>query len=971
MNKSRRTTQQKSAGSPKGSGKRRSNGVHLTELGLEKFLKSKSDYFLREISPSDEDEYLSSDRKQSRSLNKLALAIPTSPITLTRFFNRENVAYDTAWAIADTLGFTRDEFHACVEERSPGRTLVSKRSEVTSATKDGSDTEQAQPEGLLLADNSKPVASPTDAVYTEANAEIELNLLLKKRHQLYQALQEQTNTLTSSPLLGGTEPGRSRKDLFIPLKVVRREKISQHFSRPQQSTFEIPAEVDREETTALALETLLKQLLENSADSQSSGLRIAIVGDAGAGKTTFLQEFAEKIFEPPPEPEFGQLSNSIAIWVSLADLKGTLEEYLLGEWLETALKQRHIDEETEDALEDLCQRKKVWLLLDGLDEYPNSSDSVSKLLKQLKGWLSTAHVVLTCRPHLWTGGRNELNGFEVYQILDFGQPASDSSDDLIDAFLCKWWANEPESLRDFRSELNDPRNAQTHDLARNPLLLTLLCKFWQILRESLPSSKTRLLPSTKVELYRGFTETINSWKRTELTIIDFQAEELNQALAQLALQAIDEGSQFSLQEDLVKENFSSNPGLLQLAVDTGWLRRVQLVANRRIENIYTFLHPSFQEYFASLAIPDRSFFLPIDHQNKPVPDKKDPSQYDPYRAFDRRWMEVILFWLGRHERQVKAKEKTLFILSMMQFDDGCANFFDRSYLPELAYKGYQAFEAYVPGLATSNSTQENSSTVLLYDGWEHHFLTRLNEDWLSIAKKYETKLIKLLGYWMHCETCMSEPVKETELLSKFDVLMQNVKFMGHGRFIGHKFYQKNKEKVERWKNEFGEELEAIDTLDTSALVEKLQNSDRVLIRGKVIINLLERCNSSEELITELFKLNKKRPNLNFGRSIAWILAEIDIEQPIVIEAMHHLLAQYDDSLVKVAIADHYRNLTFDDSTSVEVLQLIIASSKYCYSKQCQENFVWSSFFHDIIIRCSTRLQYTQFYDAWHNPTSAL
>ncbi len=224
MNKSKRTTQQKSASSPEGSIKRPSNGVHLTELGLEKFLKAKSDYFLGEISPSDEDEYLSADKKHSRSLNKLALAIHIAPITVARFFKRENVGYDIAWAIASTLGFTRDEFHTCVEERSPGRTLVSKRSEVTSEAKDGSDTEQAQPKGLLLADDSKSVTSLNDAVYTEANSEIEFNLLLKKRHQLYQSLQEQTNRLTSSPLLGNTEPGRSRKNLFIPLQVVRREK---------------------------------------------------------------------------------------------------------------------------------------------------------------------------------------------------------------------------------------------------------------------------------------------------------------------------------------------------------------------------------------------------------------------------------------------------------------------------------------------------------------------------------------------------------------------------------------------------------------------------------------------------------------------------------------------------------------------------------------------------------------------------
>lgn len=958
MNKSRRTTQQKRTSSPKGSIKRPSKSVHLTELGLEEFLKAKSDYFLREISPSDEDEYLSADKKQNRSLNKLALAIPTSPITLKRFFARENVGYDTAWAIAKTLRVSRDKFHACVEERSLGQTLVSKRSEVTSATKDGSDTEQAQPEGLLLADNSKPVASPTDAVYTEANAEKELNLLLKKRHQLYQALQEQTNKLTSSPLLGGIEPGRIRKDLFIPLQVVRREKSPQHFSTPQQSSFETPAEGDREETTALALESLLKQLLKKSADNHSSGLRVAIVGDAGAGKTTFLQEFAEKIFEPLPGPEFSQLANSIAIWVSLADLKEPLEEHLLGEWLKTALKQRHIDQETEDALEDLYQRKKVWLMLDGLDEYSGSSDSVSKLLKQLKGWLSNAHVILSSRPHLWAGRRNELDGFEIYQILALGQPDSPSS---VDAFLHKWWANEPELLSAFRSELHDPRNAEVRDLAKNPLLLTLLCKTWEILRKP--------MPSTKAGLYKEFVEAIDSWKRPTLSATDVQPEELYSALPRLACKAINEGSHSWMQEELVKEVL--NPQLLSLATDIGWLKPMRVITERQIENAYAFIHSSFQEYFASLTVRSRDFFLPCDHQNKPVKDETKSEQYKPYRVFDPRWREVILFWLGRNPREITAAEKDQFMWSVLQFDDGCENLFDRTRIYTLTDEGRNVFDGCSLNEITSEA-KEASPTVLFYDEWDGISHVWSDEAWLHTVKKHREELTKFLGYWMHFEACSDEPSDiDSSSFADADYMVHIVQFAAHNLNPGYKLYQKVKHQVEQLKTLRREELEAIDGFEFRDLVKRLNNSKDPFIRGRVINNLINKHLINEDAIAALIKHSATSFNLNFMRSIAWILAQCSIRQTDVVKAMASLLSRCKDKLVQVAIADYLYDLMVDSSTTTELLRLIIAGSKYGYKEQGERNPACAHYFRHIIVRCSTRMSYTEFYDAWHNPTSVL
>ena len=109
--------------------------------------------------------------------------------------------------------------------------------------------------------------------------------------------------------------------------------------------------------------------------------------------------------------------------------------------------------------------------------------------------------------------------------------------------------------------------------------------------------------------------------------------------------------------------------LFKLACDVGWLNLVDRDA-RSDKEVYAFFHANFQEYFAALAIDDWDYFLPREHINKPVADKK-------YRIFEPQWKEVILLWLGRDEDDISDGEKEEFINALVGFDDGCgeANFY--------------------------------------------------------------------------------------------------------------------------------------------------------------------------------------------------------------------------------------------------------------------------------------------------------
>jgi hypothetical protein len=202
----------------------------------------------------------------------------------------------------------------------------------------------------------------------------------------------------------------------------------------------------------------------------------------------------------------------------------------------------------------------------------------------------------------------------------------------------------------------------------------LLCFSWQKLQGG--------LPETKAGLYEWFVNTFYDWKREEVEkvtgveINSSKIKELNKALGELAKAAIDsESSRFRLTEAFIKNNM--NPDLFDLADKLNWLNKVGDAAENPLETVYAFYHPSFQEYFAALAINDWRFFLPSS--------LTELKSYD-YPIFDAKWDEVILLWFGRED--IEREEKEAFISALINFDDRCGDF------SEPINRGFYSFRAY-------------------------------------------------------------------------------------------------------------------------------------------------------------------------------------------------------------------------------------------------------------------------------------
>ncbi|HBK24013.1 MAG TPA: hypothetical protein DDZ60_16405 [Planktothrix sp. UBA10369] len=87
------------------------------------------------------------------------------------------------------------------------------------------------------------------------------------------------------------------------------------------------------------------------------------------------------------------------------------------------------------------------------------------------------------------------------------------------------------------------------------------------------------------------------------------------------------------------------------------------------EKVYAFYHPTFEEYFAALAIKDWDYFLPREHNNQ----NPQPISGKNYRIFEKQWKEVFLLWLGREDIAITQKEE--FLQKLIAFQDNCDNYY--------------------------------------------------------------------------------------------------------------------------------------------------------------------------------------------------------------------------------------------------------------------------------------------------------
>ncbi len=401
-------------------------------------------------------------------------------------------------------------------------------------------------------------------------------------------------------------------ELYVPLKARQELPKGETWERGLKLAGRELREGDPEAAQALRLGEPLP-VLELLKEKDG----VVILGDPGAGKTTFLKFLALKLAHAEGA-ELG-LDGRIPILMSFAAYANALAEknVRLDDFIASDFKERVNDLPIDTLLRDALESGRALILLDGLDEVKDLSLRTT-VVERVTDFYTAHHrkgnkFVLTSRVVGYRAVRSVAEGMTECTLTDF-------DDDEIAEFILKWTtAIEKHAIGDTAVARHDAElerrelleSMQTNDgvrgLAANPLLLTIL---------ALMKRKGVTLPERRVQLYDQYVATLlSTWNRARSLSgrapgRDLDEVQTTRVLAPLALwmHEVSPGIGLVKQQDLRRKlqeiyvsRGESNPeaAAKQFLLDVR--EHAAILLERGLEE-YGFIHLTFEEYLAALAI---------------------------------------------------------------------------------------------------------------------------------------------------------------------------------------------------------------------------------------------------------------------------------------------------------------------------------------------------------------------------------
>ncbi|HZT32156.1 MAG TPA: SUMF1/EgtB/PvdO family nonheme iron enzyme [Bryobacteraceae bacterium] len=243
--------------------------------------------------------------------------------------------------------------------------------------------------------------------------------------------------------------------------------------------------------------------------------RLVIVGDPGAGKTTFLRriafELCRKQLGEAAETPLALPVAGFPLLIRIAELEEHIEKFQRAEgapanrhspaWLAHFLRacsQEHQWGLGEEFFQEKLREKTTVLLLDGLDEAPSRvrREEMARLFEAAVAAYGQCRFVVTTRPATYWG-QATLARFHEVQVEELGAEA-------VEGFLGHWsrslFPQDAAGAEKHRGELLSALRARVEirRMARNPVMLTALAVVhWN----------ERRLPEQRAEMY----ESIVTW----------------------------------------------------------------------------------------------------------------------------------------------------------------------------------------------------------------------------------------------------------------------------------------------------------------------------------------------------------------------------------------------------------------------------------------------------------------------------
>jgi NACHT domain/NACHT C-terminal Helical domain 2 len=319
-----------------------------------------------------------------------------------------------------------------------------------------------------------------------------------------------------------------------------------------------------------------------------------ILGKPGAGKTTFLKYIALQAAE--------QNIDKIPIFVSLKYWADSGAELL------PFITERFDICDFPDAqpfVEELLKSGNAIVLFDGLDEVNQESGQRDKQTRAMNNFVEKydrTQCLVTCRI---AASDYSFQPFTYVEIADF-------TEQQIQTFVGNWFRNnegerDEETCQRFLNEFAREDNKGLRDLARTPLLLTLLC---------LAFNETLTFPQRRAEIYQEAVDALlKKWDSSRRIKRDEVYRKLSlghkeNMLARIAAETFEQNQYFIPQpelERLITDYVKNVPPHDTDETTDGEtiLKAIEAqhgIFVERAHKIYSFSHLTFQEYFTAKYI---------------------------------------------------------------------------------------------------------------------------------------------------------------------------------------------------------------------------------------------------------------------------------------------------------------------------------------------------------------------------------
>lgn len=356
--------------------------------------------------------------------------------------------------------------------------------------------------------------------------------------------------------------------------------------------------------------------------------RLNVLGAPGSGKSTFLKNIGLECLTHYAYP--GKDKYEHKCFPVLIELKRFRTEQInIKSLIQSELEIAGFPK-SDTLLERLLEEGSMLILLDGLDEVPESNLSfVLEHINDFADQYKKNRFVSSCRTAHY---KNFLKGFTDIEISEFSDPQ-------IIKFTNNWFSGEEDlnnkTAERLQKQLFNETNSATLELARTPLLLAFICMTYD---------DSQRFPTNRASLYRqALMILMQRWAAEKRLHNDdiyqkFSIEVETDMLAEIAASYFKEDKILFREEEIrrkIQTYLEERPQQSQIDIDkvVSAVEKQQGLLVQRSYDIYSFSHLTIQEYLAAYHF-------------------KSPLQIESLiknHLFEKRWREVFLLLSGMND----------------------------------------------------------------------------------------------------------------------------------------------------------------------------------------------------------------------------------------------------------------------------------------------------------------------------------